>query len=113
MLDNALPMLKRVTGDRIRHEIELALREADPIRVMERLSNLGVMAQNLSGVDLDAANGCIICVLPSCSADPIWQSALPADAHEFIFFALWVAPLPQAVQTGTVTRLKGRKSTRA
>ena len=41
-----LPMLDRVTGDRIRHEIELALREADPVRVMERLAGLGIMEQS-------------------------------------------------------------------
>ncbi|MFN2124734.1 MAG: CBS domain-containing protein, partial [Candidatus Promineifilaceae bacterium] len=42
LIESSLPMLDRVTGDRIRHEIELALREADPIRVMERLAELGI-----------------------------------------------------------------------
>ncbi|MCZ7670671.1 MAG: hypothetical protein M5U34_27735 [Chloroflexi bacterium] len=43
LIADALPVLDRVTGDRIRHELELALREAAPVQVMARLHNLGVM----------------------------------------------------------------------
>ncbi len=44
LIDNALPMLSRVTGERIRHELYLILREREPERVLCRLDALGVLA---------------------------------------------------------------------
>jgi len=44
LIDNALPMLSRVTGERIRHELYLILREQEPERVLCRLDALGVLA---------------------------------------------------------------------
>ncbi len=45
LIDNALPMLSRVTGERIRHELYLILREQEPERVLCRLDALGVLAR--------------------------------------------------------------------
>ena len=45
LIDNALPMLSRVTGERIRHELYLILREREPERVLCRLDNLDVLTQ--------------------------------------------------------------------
>ncbi len=112
LLENALPMLKRVTGERIRHEIELALREADPILVMERFADLGVMAQIYPGLTWTPSMAAAFERVPQLLADPVWQGALAPESNEFLFFALWLASLPLAVQEGTVERLKGRKSTR-
>jgi tRNA nucleotidyltransferase (CCA-adding enzyme) len=43
LIDNALPMLTRVTGERIRHELYLILREEEPERVLRRLDSLNVL----------------------------------------------------------------------
>jgi tRNA nucleotidyltransferase (CCA-adding enzyme) len=45
LIDNALPSLSRVSGERIRHELYLILREPEPERVLSRLENLNVLAQ--------------------------------------------------------------------
>jgi tRNA nucleotidyltransferase (CCA-adding enzyme) len=45
LIDNALPMLSRVTGERIRHELYLILAEREPERVLCRLDDLNVLAQ--------------------------------------------------------------------
>ena len=45
LIDNALPMLSRVSGERIRHELYLILREREPELVLCRLDGLGVLAQ--------------------------------------------------------------------
>jgi tRNA nucleotidyltransferase (CCA-adding enzyme) len=45
LIDNALPMLSRVTGERIRHELYLILSEREPERVLCRLKDLHVLAQ--------------------------------------------------------------------
>lgn len=43
LIKGALPFLERVSGPRIRHEIELIFREAFPERVLGRLQALGVL----------------------------------------------------------------------
>jgi tRNA nucleotidyltransferase (CCA-adding enzyme) len=43
LIDNALPMLSRVSGERIRHELYLILYEWQPERVFCRLDNLGAL----------------------------------------------------------------------
>ncbi|MGD2206160.1 MAG: CBS domain-containing protein, partial [Anaerolineae bacterium] len=45
LIDNALPMLNRVSGERIRHELYLILREREPELVLCRLDSLNVLAQ--------------------------------------------------------------------
>jgi tRNA nucleotidyltransferase (CCA-adding enzyme) len=45
LIGNALPMLSRVTGERIRHELYLILREREPERVLCRLDALHVLTQ--------------------------------------------------------------------
>jgi len=45
LIDNALPMLSRVTGERIRHELYLILREREPERVLSRLGGLHILAE--------------------------------------------------------------------
>jgi len=45
LIENALPMLARVSGERIRHELYLILEEQKPERVLGRLDALGVMSR--------------------------------------------------------------------
>ena len=45
LIDDALPMLSRVTGERIRHELYLILREREPERALCRLDGLNALAQ--------------------------------------------------------------------
>ena len=45
LIDDALPLLKRVSGDRIRHELELIFREHEPERALCRLADLGALSQ--------------------------------------------------------------------
>ena len=113
LIDGALPMLARVTGDRIRNEIELALREADPIRVMERLAELGVMEHIEPGLAWTADSAAYFTEVPQYRSNPLWAGAVPDESIEFLYFALWLAPLPENVQEATVERLRARKATRA
>jgi tRNA nucleotidyltransferase (CCA-adding enzyme) len=44
LIDQALPLLGRVSGDRLRHELEAIFDEADPGKSLERLEGTGVLA---------------------------------------------------------------------
>ncbi len=45
LIEDALPLLKRVSGDRIRHELELIFREDEPERALCRLDDLGALSR--------------------------------------------------------------------
>lgn len=45
LIKGALPLLERVSGDRLRHELALILAELDPLRALARLERLGVLAE--------------------------------------------------------------------
>ncbi len=53
LIADALPLLKRVSGDRIRHELEQIFREAEPERALCRLGELGVLAHVHPGLRCD------------------------------------------------------------
>ena len=45
LIADALPLLRRVSGDRIRHELEQIFAEPEPERAMCRVDELGILAQ--------------------------------------------------------------------
>jgi tRNA nucleotidyltransferase (CCA-adding enzyme) len=53
LIAEGLPLLKRVSGDRIRHELEQIFHEPEPERALCRLDELGVLAQIHSGLRCD------------------------------------------------------------
>jgi tRNA nucleotidyltransferase (CCA-adding enzyme) len=112
LLIAALPMLDRVTGDRIRHEIELALEEADPVPVMERLAELGVMAQIHPGLLWQEQVAHQYRRLQAILANPHWPEMFGVQSPTFVYFALWMLSLPATVQQDAMDRLKVRKTTR-
>jgi len=112
LIADALPLLARVTGDRIRNEIELALTEANPIQVMRRLAELDVMAHLHSQLAWTPEAEAAFVRLPRVLADPLWRAAIEDQTPAFLYFALWLAPLPRAVHTAVLARLRVRKTTR-
>ncbi|MCJ7605734.1 MAG: hypothetical protein MUO19_06845, partial [Dehalococcoidales bacterium] len=54
LLERDLPMLSTITGTRIRHELELVLREAEPEKALRRAADLGVLEQLHPSLALDA-----------------------------------------------------------
>ncbi|MCA9961295.1 MAG: CCA tRNA nucleotidyltransferase, partial [Anaerolineales bacterium] len=112
LLLDALPMLDRVTGDRIRHEIELALREPDPARILARLHDLQILAQIHPQLTWLPEAAVSYARVPQLIADSTWHAALRGESSVFVYFALWLALLPAAVQNGVMKRLRVRKDTR-
>ena len=53
LITDGLPLLKRVSGDRMRHELEQIFREAEPERAVVRLDELGVLAYVHPGLRCD------------------------------------------------------------
>ena len=111
LIGDALPLLDRVSGERIRHEIELSLNEAGPIEVMERLDELGVMRQIHPALCWQAASAAVFWRIPTYGDDPLWGEIYHSSPAVFFYFAAWVDPLERSVREQVADRLRVRKST--
>jgi len=54
LIGDALPLLDRVTGERIRHELDLIFEEAQPEAALDRLQAFGALEQLSPGLVVDA-----------------------------------------------------------
>ena len=111
LIADALPLLDRVTGERIRNEIELALTEADPVRVMARLDALGVLAHLGEGLSWRAETAAVFERIPAFADDPLWGETYRDGPAVFYYFAVWLAPFDPPLPEEVGRRLRVRKAT--
>ncbi|MCB9420530.1 MAG: CBS domain-containing protein [Ardenticatenaceae bacterium] len=112
LMASALPMLDRVTGDRIRHEIELALRESVPAAVMARLAKTKILAQIHPALHWsEPMAGAFTQVDQELERD-VWQGERPLRWRTFLYFTQLLAPLAPGEQEAVMSRLRVRKATR-
>ncbi|HRQ38787.1 MAG TPA: CBS domain-containing protein [Chloroflexota bacterium] len=112
LIANALPLLDRVSGSRIRHEFELAFRESDPAPVMRRLAELQILPHLHLAATWTVENEAAFGRLRPLLADPFWHNFQEDETPAFLYFALWVAPLLEPAQSELMERLRVRKMTR-
>ena len=112
LIEEALPLLDRVSGARIRHEIELTLQEADPTAPLARLAALDVLAHIWDGLVWLPETAVFFQRVPQFWQSAAWQAWLTEESPVFTYFALWLAALPEAVQRGAMKRLRVRKATK-
>ncbi|MCP4359631.1 MAG: CBS domain-containing protein [Chloroflexi bacterium] len=113
LIVGALPLLGRVSGARIRHELELAFQEQNQAAVLSRLAELDVLAHVHEALTWQPAAAAAFDRLRPLRTDPIWQDLITTDTQEFAYFALWMQSLPETAQSGVMARLRVRKATRA
>lgn len=103
LLRDSLSFLERVTGDRVRHEFELAFTESDPALMMGRLADLGILTMLLDGVRWTTQTAVAFRTLPHIEK---WD-----DDHIFAYFALWLLGQTDDIANQLMQRLKVRKQT--
>jgi tRNA nucleotidyltransferase (CCA-adding enzyme) len=112
LIGSALPLLDRLSGSRIRHELELAFQEADPALVLARLAELGVLHQIDAQLCWREEMAAAFARLRPLLAHSAWRAALGDDSPAFVYFALWIVPLGEVVAEAVMERLRVRKMTR-
>jgi len=112
LIEAALPMLDRVTGDRIRHELEMCLREEKRISIMARLAQLGVLAQIHPGLTWHNRSEELYASAQQVLGNESLIGRLAEISAVFVYFATLMLPLAETVQQEVMTRLKVRKATR-
>jgi tRNA nucleotidyltransferase (CCA-adding enzyme) len=86
LISNAVPMLDRVSGDRIRHELEWILRETEPEHALCRLQELSVLEAISPGLVCDRWLQDRFARSRQAAADPAW--ALDEERQVFGYLAL-------------------------
>jgi tRNA nucleotidyltransferase (CCA-adding enzyme) len=104
MIADALPLLKRVSGDRIRHELEQTFDEPEPTRVLSRLDELGILAHIHPDLRCDRWLESRYAVLQNDLPHETWD--LKAEDDAFLYLALLAYRLDEAQLATFVERLK-------
>jgi tRNA nucleotidyltransferase (CCA-adding enzyme) len=92
LISDAIPMLDRVSGDRIRHELEFIFQETEPERALCRLQSLDVLEAICPGLVCDLWLQQRYERYREADADPVW--ALDEEKRFFGFLALLLYRLP-------------------
>ncbi len=107
LIENALPMLTRVSGERVRHELYLILREAEPERALCRLDELLVLAHIHPRLRCDTALQHVFVRLREAVDGGSWpvpdENGRPAPG---LYLALLTCRLSRAELDGLIDRLR-------
>ncbi|MBN1430100.1 MAG: CBS domain-containing protein [Anaerolineae bacterium] len=87
LIRHALPLLDKVSGDRIRHEIELILAEEKPEQALTRLGDLGVLAAIHPALKCGSRVKSAFDALRGAIGKPVWPELKGFDL-EWPYFAV-------------------------
>ena len=107
LIADALPLLKRVSGDRIRHEMEQIFVEPEPERALRRLDELDVLAQIHPGLHCDRWLQVKYHALRKDLDLETWN--LKPEDTPFLYLALLAYRLGDEDLEGLVVRLKMKR----
>jgi tRNA nucleotidyltransferase (CCA-adding enzyme) len=105
LIAEALPLLDRITGERIRHEYDLIFREAEPEAVLDRLEALGALRQLHPDLSSDAWLKTRFRRLREAFEPDIWGMDMAADGG-FLHWSLLLYRLNKKGLTQVALRLK-------
>jgi tRNA nucleotidyltransferase (CCA-adding enzyme) len=86
LISDAIPLLVRVSGDRIRHELEFIFREVEPENALCRLQTLGVLEAICPNLVCDHWLTTRFARLRQAVDDPVWE--MDEERLTFAYFAL-------------------------
>jgi tRNA nucleotidyltransferase (CCA-adding enzyme) len=104
LIGDALPMMDRVSGDRIRHELEFIFQEAVPERALCRLQDLGALEAITPGLTCDEWLRKTFQELRRAADDPVWE--LTGEGMSFVYLALLLHRLSPQARKAAQKRLK-------
>jgi len=104
LISDAIPMLDRVSGDRIRHELEFIFQEPEPEHALCRLQSLDVLEAICPGLVCDHWLQLRYERYRQADADPVW--ALDEEKRIFGFLALLLYRLPPSRKKHCQKRLR-------
>ena len=109
LMSESLPLLNKLTGARIRHEINLILAEPQAPAMLARLSELGILRTIHPALPWDETIKQHLRELDVDRIDPAWE--LPPltdhlDRRQILSYLLWLGKLPQSTIQSIASRLR-------
>jgi tRNA nucleotidyltransferase (CCA-adding enzyme) len=113
LIGKALPLLDRVSGDRLRHELEATLREERPEVVLDRLDRLGVLRQIHPALRADKWLSAAMRALRAARRRPAWPALADFDVGwwDLPGFILMTFRISDEERSGVNKRLRVRRRT--
>jgi tRNA nucleotidyltransferase (CCA-adding enzyme) len=108
LIARALPLLHRVSGDRIRHELEAMFAEPDPEQALGRLQDLGVLNRIHADLRWTAVQAEAVRRARTFRTDPAW-GLNGENPVVFSPFHAWLLSHPADVLEGILIRLNPPK----
>ncbi len=104
LIERALPLLHRVSGDRIRHEFEAIFDEPAPGDALGRLHELNVLGSIYPGLEWSPVFAEHVAAARGFVPDPLWSRALGQASFPTPMDA-WLLAHPKLVLEGVLVRL--------
>jgi len=109
LMMESLPLLDKLTGARIRHEINLILAEPQAALMLQRLSGLGILAAIHPDLPWDDSLRKSLTLVEISDVDPAW--GLPAQLDQLslvqvLRWLAWLGKLPQSAIQSIASRLR-------
>lgn len=109
LLRNALPLLDRVSGDRLRHELGAILQETNWERMLARLDKLDVLESVHPALVFDAAAKKRISAARQSTPNPYWELDSVPDNFplaEALAYVVWMLDRPSVEAASMAGRLR-------
>lgn len=110
LIAHASPLLHRVSGDRIRHELEAIFDEPEPQNTLARLQELGSLGFIHPGLQWNPVLEKDVLAARAFSPDPRWLS-ISDSSESFSPMYVWLLGHPAAVLGDILTRLNAPRRT--
>jgi tRNA nucleotidyltransferase (CCA-adding enzyme) len=109
LLRAALPLLDRVSGDRIRHELDAILEETHSLAMLTRLNELGILEAIHTDLYWDEALYTQLQTISDKDPGPEWKLGAQLGRHSLrqaLSYIIWLVQLPSGHSSLVSKRLK-------
>ncbi len=109
LLTAALPLLDRVSGDRLRHELNVILQEPKGIQMLSRLANLGTLTAIHEAIVWNDEIKTRLNLAKISEPGPEWSLEKVLDGHPLpltLAYTLWFMTFPRVIAASVAGRLR-------
>ncbi len=109
LLENALALLSRLSGDRLRHELNIILQEPKASAMLARLAELEVLEAIHPAIPWDAATQARLEIALAAKLPAHWKLNLKRDRYPFnlaLAYLAWLLALPAEAARDICARLR-------
>jgi len=109
LLIAALPLLDRVSGDRLRHELNVILQEPKGIQMLSRLADLGTLTAIHEAIVWDDGVKARLSLATESKPEPEWELAVALDGYPLplaLAYTLWFMTLSRVTAASVAGRLR-------